>query len=49
MEEQKFMASTDSPLNRNNDSVSPSTTYYGRMTGPSEFSKNWVELRLMGQ
>ena len=49
MEEQKFMGSADSPFNRNNDSVSPGTSYYGRLTGPTEFSRNWVELRLMGQ
>ena len=49
MEEQKLASTNDSPFNRNNDSVSPGASYYGRMTGPTEFSRNWVELRLMGQ
>ena len=42
----------ESPANplRNADSVSPGTSYTAaRMSGPSEFVRNWVELRLLGQ
>ena len=51
MEELKH-SRADSPSNqmRNMESVSPGTTsYHARLTGPSEFVRNWVELRLMGQ
>jgi hypothetical protein len=51
MEEIKYMGGNDSPSNirGNMESVSPGNSYYARLTGPSEFSRNWVELRLMGQ
>ena len=42
----------DSPSNpqRHVESVSPGTSYTAaRMTGPSEFTRNWIELRLLGQ
>ena len=50
MEEVKYLGS-ESPMNanRNMESVSPGASYHARMTGPSEFVRNWVELRLMGQ
>lgn len=51
MEEVKY-SGTDSPAYpvRNADSVSPGTSYTAaRMTGPTEFVRNWVELRLLGQ
>jgi len=51
MEEVKHL-SNESPkqINRNNDSVSPGTSYTAnRVMGPAEFCRNWVELRLMGQ
>lgn len=35
---------------RNNESVSPGASYMApRVGGLSEFCRNWVELRLMGQ
>ena len=52
MEEVKY-GSSESPtyMNRNVESVSPGNSVYqaARMTAPSEFCRNWVELRLMGQ
>ena len=54
MEEVKYGGS-ESPnyFNRNNnnmESVSPGNSYMAaRMPGSSEFFRNWVELRLMGQ
>ena len=50
MEEVKY-GGGESPtnINRNNESVSPGNSYQARMTGASEFCRNWVELRLMGQ
>lgn len=50
MEEVKY-SGQESPANpnRNMDSVSPGASYQARMTGPTEFIRNWVELRLMGQ
>ena len=51
MEEVKY-SSTDSPANpmRNTESVSPGLGHTAnRLTGASEFVRNWVELRLLGQ
>ena len=42
-------ASVESPMQRNMDSVSPGASYTAnRLTSTSEFFRNWVELRLMG-
>ena len=54
MEELKQSAISESPAmpNRNMESVSPGTSYHRQQTlmgGPTEFIRNWVELRLMGQ
>jgi len=51
MEEAKYTGGTDSPTirDRNMESTSPGNSYYARMTGPTEFNRNWVELRLLGQ
>ena len=52
MEELKQSAVSESPHlpNRNMESVSPGTSYQmTRLNGPTEFSRNWVELRLLGQ
>ena len=54
MEELKQSAISDQspafPNNRNMESVSPGNSYHmQRLTGgPTEFIRNWVELRLMG-
>ena len=38
-----------SQYNRNMDGVSPAASASMRMMGTTEFTRNWVELRLMGQ
>lgn len=51
MEEVKY-SGTESPANplRRTESISPGLNYStNRLTGPSEFVRNWVELRLLGQ
>ena len=51
MEEVKY-GGNESPtnMNRNMESVSPGNSYHvARLAGTTEFCRNWVELRLMGQ
>lgn len=49
MEEVKYGGESSATHGRFGESVSPGTSYQARLTGPSEFHRNWVELRLMGQ
>ena len=50
MEEMKY-SGKESPSynNRNMESISPAASIHQRMMGSTEFCRNWVELRLMGQ
>ena len=50
MEEIKYSGKeSPSQYNRNMDGMSPAASASMRMMGTTEFTRNWVELRLMGQ